>query len=96
VLDEQLALIERRLDQIATRTYQRQAGGLLTHARFVADVLRPDPFQARLAALAASRPDPTLVAAAQDPVGPAPTQPAQAADAATTIEPAAGGIHEHA
>ena len=52
VLDEQLALIESRLDQMATRTYRREAGGLLSHARFVADVLRPDPFQTRLAELA--------------------------------------------
>src|SRR4051794_26942192 len=52
VLDEQLALIESRVDQMATRTYQREAGGLLTHARFLGDVLRPDPFQERLAKLA--------------------------------------------
>ena len=58
VLDEQLALIERRLDQMATRTYQREAGGLLTHARFLGDVLRPDPFQARLAELAGRRAGP--------------------------------------
>ena len=64
VLDEQLALIESRLDQMATRTYQREAGGLLTHARFLGDVLRPDPFQARLAKLAGDGPDPGLVAAA--------------------------------
>ena len=30
VLDEQLALIESRLDKMATRSYRRQAGGLLT------------------------------------------------------------------
>ncbi len=45
VLDEQLALIERRLEELAARTYRREAGGLLNHARFIADSLRPDPFQ---------------------------------------------------
>jgi len=67
VLDEQLALIERRLDEMATRTYRREADGLLSHARFVADSLRPDPFQARLAELATSVPEPVPVAAS-DPV----------------------------
>jgi hypothetical protein len=67
VLDEQLALIESRLDLMATRTYQREAGGLLTHARFLGDVLRPDPFQARLAELAGNGPDSGL-AAAPEPV----------------------------
>lgn len=57
VLDEQLQLIESRLEQMATRRYRREAGGLLTHARFVTDVLRPDPFQARLEELAAQGPD---------------------------------------
>jgi hypothetical protein len=52
ILDEQLALIEGRLHQMAQRAYKREAGGLLTHARFVADSLRPDPFQERLAQLA--------------------------------------------
>ncbi len=52
VLDEQLALIEGRLHAMAERTYKREAGGLLNHARFVADSLRPDPFQERLAELA--------------------------------------------
>jgi hypothetical protein len=52
VLDEQLTLIEGRLHQMAERTYKREAGGLLNHARFVADSLRPDPFQERLAQLA--------------------------------------------
>ena len=52
ILDEQLALIEGRLHQMAERTYKREAGGLLNHARFVADSLRPDPFQERLAELA--------------------------------------------
>ncbi len=46
VLDEQLALIETRLDGMATRSYRSEAGRLLNHARFVADSLRPDPFQA--------------------------------------------------
>ena len=52
VLDEQLALIEARLHEMAAREYRREAGGLLNHARFVADSLRPDPFQQRLAELA--------------------------------------------
>ena len=52
VLDEQLALIETRLAEMATRSYRREAGELLTHARFVADSLRGDPFQERLAELA--------------------------------------------
>jgi hypothetical protein len=51
VLDEQLALIETRLDEMVTRTYQREAGGLLTHGRFLADSLRTDPFQSRLTEL---------------------------------------------
>jgi hypothetical protein len=63
VLDEQLELIESRLDVLATRVYRREAGGLLIHARFVAESLRPDPFQARLAELAANETDPELVAA---------------------------------
>src|SRR5436190_15379001 len=52
VLDEQLTLIERRLDELAARSYRREAGGLLNHARFIADSLRPDPFQTWLGALA--------------------------------------------
>jgi hypothetical protein len=63
VLDEQLALIERRLDEMATRSYRSEAGGLLTHARFVADSLRPDPFQAWLAERAINDAEPILVAA---------------------------------
>ncbi len=63
VLDEQLALIESRLDEMATRSYRREAGGLLNHARFVADSLRPDPFQAWLAALATKDAEPIPVAA---------------------------------
>lgn len=63
VLDEQLELIERRLDELAARVYRREAGGLLIHARFVAESLRPDPFQAQLAELAANEPAPELVAA---------------------------------
>ncbi len=63
VLDEQLALIESRLDEMATRSYRSEAGGLLDHARFVADSLRPDPFQASLAELASNDPERMLVAA---------------------------------
>ena len=62
VLDEQLTLIESRLDEMATRSYRREAGGLLSHARFVADSLRPDPFQARLAELATNEAEPVPVA----------------------------------
>jgi hypothetical protein len=61
VLDEQLALIEHRLDEIATRSYQREASGLLSHARFVADTLRPDPFQEMVAQLAANDADPARI-----------------------------------
>ena len=96
VLDEQLALIERRLDQMATRAYQRQAGGLLTHARFVADVLRPDPFQVRLAELAAPGPNPALVAATPDPAPDAAMGPGHATEASTTMDRAASGTREHA
>ena len=63
VLDEQLALIESRLDEMVTRSYRRDAGALLIHARFIADSLRPDPFQARLAELAINDAEPILVAA---------------------------------
>ncbi len=63
VLDEQLALIESRLDEMAARSYRREAGGLLIHARFVADSLRPDPFQAWLAEPAVNDGEPVLVAA---------------------------------
>ena len=63
VLDEQLALIESRLDEMATRSYRSEAGGLLIHARFIADALRPDPFQAWLAELAKNDAEPMLVAA---------------------------------
>ena len=52
VLDEQLTLIESRLEEMATRSYRREADGLLRHARFVADSLRPDPFEGWLAELA--------------------------------------------
>ena len=61
VLDEQLDLIERRLEELATRIYRREAGGLLIHARFLAESLRPDPFQARLAELGANERAPELV-----------------------------------
>jgi hypothetical protein len=81
VLDEQLTLIERRLDQMATRTYRRDAGDLLTHARFVAEVLRPDPFQARLTELAAEGPASASVAA---------LEPGDAAEASATIDGAPG------
>ena len=87
VLDEQLALIERRLDQMATRTYRREAGDLLTHARFVADVLRPDPFRARLAELAAEGPASAPVAA---------REPGDAAEASATMDGAAGQTRERA
>jgi hypothetical protein len=63
VLDEQLALIESRLEQMATRSYLSQAGGLLNHARFVADSLRPDPFQAWFAEPATNDAEPVLVSA---------------------------------
>ena len=66
VLDEQLALIESRLDEMATRSYRSQAGGLLNHARFVADSLRPDPFQAWLAELAINDAEPIQVAAPEE------------------------------
>ena len=56
VLDEQLATIERRLNDMAARSYRREAGGLLAHARFVADRLRPDPFQSWLADLGTRQP----------------------------------------
>jgi hypothetical protein len=63
ILDEQLALIEGRLHQMAERAYKREAGGLLNHARFVADSLRPDPFQERLAQLATADTEAARVAA---------------------------------
>ena len=85
VLDDQLALIERRLDQMATRTYRREAGDLLTHARFVADVLRPDPFQAPLAELASEGPASAPVAA---------PEPGEAAHASATMDGAAGQPRE--
>ena len=65
VLDEQLALIESRLGELATRSYRREADGLLIHARFLADSLRPDPFRARLDELAGHEPAAELVAAAE-------------------------------
>jgi hypothetical protein len=87
VLDEQLALIESRLDEMATRTYRREADGLLSHARFVADSLRPDPFQERLAELATNEPEPALVAA---------SEPVHATEASVTMETAATREREHA
>jgi hypothetical protein len=87
VLDEQLALIESRLDEMATRTYRREADGLLSHARFIADSLRPDPFQARLAELATNEPESALVAA---------PEPVHATEAPVTMETAATREREHA
>ena len=87
VLDEQLALIESRLDEMAAHTYRREANGLLTHARFVADSLRPDPFQRRLAELATTEPEPALVAV---------PEPAHATEASATMETAATREREHA
>ena len=87
VLDEQLALIESRLDEMATRTYRREADGLLSHARFIADSLRPDPFQTRLAELATNEPEPVLVAA---------PEPVHATEASVTMETAATREREHA
>ncbi|HYO42461.1 MAG TPA: hypothetical protein VES19_04615 [Candidatus Limnocylindrales bacterium] len=87
VLDEQLALIEGRLGEMATRTYRREAGGLLNHARFVADSLRPDPFQARLAKLAVKDLEPILVAAPEH---------RQAAEASVAMSEAAARERERA
>jgi hypothetical protein len=86
VLDEQLALIERRLDELAASAYRREAGGLLTHARFLADSLRPDPFQTRLAELATNEPEPVPVA----------RTPAQAQAASAPVEHAATRERERA
>ena len=87
VLDEQLALIEGRLDRMATRTYQREADGLLTHARFLGEVLRPDPFEVRLARLAGNVPDSGLVAT---------PEPVHAPDSSATMDGAAGETRERA
>jgi hypothetical protein len=87
VLDEQLALIERRLDEMAARSYRREAGGLLTHARFVAESLRPDPFQVRLAELATSESESVPVAA---------PEPVHAAAPSVTPEKAAVRERERA
>ena len=103
VLDEQLALIERRLDTMATRTYKREAGDLLTHARFVADALRPDPFQARLAELAAQAPVPAPLGAPEPPAAPDPralpmdlraSEPAKASSDSATMDAAAAQAPE--
>jgi hypothetical protein len=105
VLDEQLVLIERRLDTMATRTYKREAGDLLTHARFVADALRPDPFQARLAELAAQAPvlaplgAPERLAApdpAAVPGGLRASEPARAASTAGAMDATATQTRERA
>lgn len=85
VLDEQLALIEGRLDEMATREYRREAGGLLNHARFVADSLKRDPFQQRLAELATADAEPARVA---DPVPAVTAVPAVIAMPAPAAEPA--------
>jgi hypothetical protein len=60
VLDEQLALIETRVQEMATRSFRREANGLLTHGRFVADSLRPDPFHAIVADLVTSEAEPAV------------------------------------
>jgi hypothetical protein len=86
VLDGQLALIETRLDEIATRSYRREAGGLLSHARFVADSLRPDPFHAQLAELATNEAEPSSVA----------REPADAREASLTMGEAATRERERA
>ena len=77
VLDEQLALIERRLDEMAIRSYRKEAGGLLNHARFVADSLRPDPFQASLVEFAFKDPERMLVVA-PEPIYSAEASPSSA------------------
>jgi hypothetical protein len=79
ILDEQLALIETRLHEMAERTYKKEAGGLLDHARFVADSLRPDPFAERLAALATA--DTEAARLAQAPAVQAPAVEAVQAEA---------------
>jgi hypothetical protein len=86
VLDGQLTLIEHRLEELATRSYRREAGGLLTHARFLADSLRPDPFQARLAELAIKQPEPASVA----------REPVEAREASVTMEESATRERERA
>jgi hypothetical protein len=86
VLDEQLALIETRLDEMATRAYRREAGGLLSHARFVADSLRPDPFQAWLADLATNDAKPVSVNG----------EPAHEAETSVTVGETAVREREHA
>ena len=86
VLDEQLTLIENRLDEMATRSYRREAGGLLTHARFVADSLHPDPFRVRLSELASNEAEPVSVA----------REPADVREASVTMEMAATRERERA
>ena len=88
ILDEQLALIETRLHEMAERTYKKEAGGLLNHARFVADSLRPDPFQERLAELATADTEAARVAAttvAEASARAAAAVPAPAAPAAERV-----------
>jgi hypothetical protein len=86
VLDDQLALIDRRLDEVATRSYRREAAGLLSHARFVADSLGPDPFQDWLANIAVNQPEPVPVT----------RKPAPAEDASVTTRTAAAQEREQA
>ncbi len=66
VLDEQLALIESRVDEMAARSYRREADGLLIHARFVTDSLRPDPFQGWVNEAATNGAEPIPVDAADE------------------------------
>ena len=73
--------------EMATHTYLLEANGLLSHARFVADSLRPDPFQARLVELATNEPEPVLVAA---------PKPVHAAEASPTSGEAAARARERA
>ena len=87
VLDEQLALIESRLNEMATRSYQREASGLLSHARFVADSLRPDPFQGWLAELTDNDAEPKPVAL---------PEPSPAAESSVATSEAAARTNEHA
>jgi hypothetical protein len=98
VLDEQLALIEARLHEMAAREYRREAGGLLNHARFVADSLRPDPFQQRLAELAAAEAATAELEAATTELEVARTQleVARAAEAAALAETATAHERERA
>ena len=79
VLEEQLAVIEGRLDGMVARSYQREAAPLLTHGRFLADSLRTDPFKARLAELVTSEGKAVPVAREQAGTHEAPAAPENAA-----------------